>query len=80
MCISGSKSVKKSQKFPKKATNWTHSAFSKHFFGLANLNIKKLVLLYDFMNYFFPRVIFEFTLNSYQQLYKMKSEFFHHLA
>ena len=27
--ISGSKSVKKSQKMPKKATNWTYNAFSE---------------------------------------------------
>ena len=35
--ISGSKSVKKGQKMPKKATNWTYNAFSDFFFVLANL-------------------------------------------
>ena len=35
--ISGNKSVKKGQKMPKKATNWTYNAFSKKNFVLANL-------------------------------------------
>ena len=36
MTISGSKSVKKSQKFLKKATNYTYSLFFKKKFVLAN--------------------------------------------
>ena len=35
--ISGSKSVKKGQKIPKKATNWTYNAFSEKKIFLANL-------------------------------------------
>jgi hypothetical protein len=35
MIISGSKSVKKGQKIPKKDTNWTYNVFSKKKFVLA---------------------------------------------
>ena len=37
MVIPGNKSVKKGQKMPKKATNWTYNAFSKKIFVLTNL-------------------------------------------
>ena len=61
MTISGSKSVKKSQKFLKKATNYTYSLFFKFLFVLANqihtksynMRKKSVMLLYKFRTYFF---------------------------
>ena len=61
MTISGSKSVKKSQKMLKKATIWTYIWFFWNFFALANLKHinsyimqKKYVMsLYKFRSYFF---------------------------
>ena len=69
--ISGSKNVKegqkkpkKAKKKPKKATNWTYNAFSKKFFGWANLkyinsyNVMKkkfgVIIYIIFRSYFFP--------------------------
>ena len=62
MTISGRKSVKKSQKMMKKATNLVYNTFSKKKFVLANLKYindynmmkKNLVSLHNFRTYFFP--------------------------
>ena len=62
MTISGRKSVKKSQKMMKKATNLVYNAFFKKKIVLANLkyindyNMTKqiLVSLHNFRTYFFP--------------------------
>ena len=67
MIISGSRSVKKSQKFLKKATNQTYSLSFKKNFVLANLihinsyNMRKksVMSLYKFRTYFFPLSEFE---------------------
>ena len=65
MIISGSKSVKKGQKFLKKATNWTFTWFFdkkiclanfKHINHINSCNLSKIsaMSLYDFRSYFFP--------------------------
>ena len=67
MIISGSKSVKRSQKILKKATIWTYTWFFEKKIALANLihinsyNMRKksVMSLYKFRTYFFPLSEFE---------------------